>query len=90
MDDIIIGYHDPCKRSQEYGVSVHESDESLDTMYHQLSPHEIGENILEVVLPSEDLPRAKRPSTQKRTNDLTSLDVDIPRQEDGHIVRCAQ
>ena len=43
-------------------------------------------NRLEAVLPSEDLPRAKSPSTQKCANYLSSPDVDIPGQEYGHII----
>jgi len=75
VHNIIIRDHDPREGSQENGVPAHKGEESLDTKRMLLSGHEIDETS---TLPSKDLPRTKSPSTQKRTNDLSSSDVDIP------------
>jgi len=75
VHNIIIRDHNPREGSQEHGVSVHKGEESLDTKRTLLNSHEIDEAS---TVPSKDLPRTKSPSAQKRTNDLSSSDVDIP------------
>ena len=40
MHDIVIRDHDPCERSQEHGISAHESDESLDAKRVEAPPVE--------------------------------------------------
>ena len=40
--------------------------------------------------PSKDLPRTQRPSTQNRTQDLPSTDIDVLREQNCHVVRGRQ
>jgi len=102
-DDPYISDHDPCERSQEYRVAIHEGQEASHSIIPQIKwnsgqvGHETKNRKKETVarkngdklyLLSQYFPRAKRPPTDKRTYYLPAPDIYITWAECRQVIAC--